>query len=328
MQLNKFLYESFYRPQRIIANIFNTPAVILIYHRVTTPETDPQLLAVSPENFYAQVKFLKENYNLVHPDEFTSLLSGNKFPAKTVILTFDDGYADNCIEALPILESLSESALFYVSTGLLNTKKETWWDQLERIFLLNKNLPSSLSLDIANNSFNFDISDSAKLNSVYNSLHRLIKYSKPDTRKKVIGYLNDWSVTTDEGRESHRIMTSGELVRMSNSASAVIGAHTHTHTPLSVLTFEEQKSDIEQSVNIIEEITGRQIKHFSYPFGTKKDYNSDSISLSKMFNFDFVCANYYSQVHTWNNKYELPRILVRNWDIKTFSKFIKKAFWY
>ena len=113
---------------------------------------------------------------------------------------------------------------------------------------------------------------------------------------------------------------------MSESNSAVVGAHTHSHTPLSILSYEEQKNDIEKSKEILENITGKEIKHFSYPFGAKKDYNADSLKISSELNFDFVCANYYSQVHRWSDKYSLPRVLVRDWKIDYFKNFIKKSF--
>ena len=178
MKINRFLYESFYKPQRFIANIFDEPALILIYHRVTELDFDPQLLAVKPDNFYKQVKYLKENYNLVSVNEFSSLISSNKkFSRGTILLSFDDGYYDNLQEAVPVLESLSAQSLFYLSTGLLNTNEETWWDQLERIFY-NNNLPETLSISIKNIPYNFDTSGKEKIDDTYNKVHRLVNIFK------------------------------------------------------------------------------------------------------------------------------------------------------
>ncbi|HSP87180.1 MAG TPA: hypothetical protein VLN45_03550, partial [Ignavibacteriaceae bacterium] len=60
--------------------------------------------------------------------------------------------------------------------------------------------------------------------------------------------------------------------------------------------------------------------------GTRKDFNDDSLRISEEFDFDFVCANYHSQVHKWTNKYSLPRILVRDWKIDYFKNFITNSF--
>ena len=326
MMINRFLYESFYKPQRFIANIFDEPALILIYHRVTELDFDPQLLAVKPDNFYNQIKYLKENYNLVSVEEFSELINSKKeFPKGTILLTFDDGYYDNLQEAVPVLESLSAQSLFYLSTGLLNTNEETWWDQLERIFYSNK-LSKTLSISIKNIQYNFDSSGKEKIDDTYNKVHRLIKYLKVDERKEIIDKLFDWSKVEKSGRISHRFLSFDEVKKMSELKSAVIGAHTHSHTPLSILLYEEQKNDIEKSKEILENITGKEIKHFSYPFGAKKDYNADSLKISSELNFDFVCANYYLQVHRWSDKYSLPRVLVRDWEIDYFKNFIKKSF--
>jgi peptidoglycan/xylan/chitin deacetylase (PgdA/CDA1 family) len=326
MKINRFLYESFYKPQRFIANIFDTPALILIYHRITELDFDPQLLAVKPDNFYKQVKYLKENYNIVSVNEFSNLINSNKkFPRGTILLSFDDGYYDNFYGAVPVLESLSTQALFYISTGLLNTNEETWWDQLEKIFY-NNNLPEALSISVKNITYNFDTSGKEKIDYTYNKVHRLVKYLKVDKRKEILDKLFEWSKIEKRGRNTYRFLTFDEVKKMNESNSAVIGAHTHSHTPLSILSYEEQKNDIEKSRKILENITGKEIKHFSYPFGAKKDYNADSLKISSELNFDFVCANYYSQVHRWSDKYSLPRVLVRDWEIDYFKNFIKKSF--
>jgi peptidoglycan/xylan/chitin deacetylase (PgdA/CDA1 family) len=302
--------------------------VILIYHRVTKLDSDPQVLAVKPENFYNQIKYLKENYNLVSVQEFSELINSNKkFPPQTILITFDDGYYDNLSEAVPILESLSAQALFYLCTGMLNKNEEIWWDQLERVFYFNDKLPENLSLSIQNTLYNFNTPDNKSRGEAYNKLHPLLKYLKNDERKKIIKDLFKLSRLEDNsGRATHRFLSFDEVKRMSESDSAIIGAHTQTHTPLSILTYDEQKEEIQKSKNILEDITGKEVKHFSYPFGTKKDFNTDSLKISAELGFNFVCANYHSQVHTWSNKYSLPRILVRNWEIEYFKSFIKHSF--
>jgi peptidoglycan/xylan/chitin deacetylase (PgdA/CDA1 family) len=101
----------------------NGACLVLLYHRVSDYVTDPQLLCVTPENFDKQIKYLVEKYNVLTVEEFYSIISKNeKFPDKSVLLTFDDGYADNFIYALPILEKHSAQALFYICPGNFETR--------------------------------------------------------------------------------------------------------------------------------------------------------------------------------------------------------------
>ena len=53
-------------------------------------EDDIYQLTVSPENFEEQVRFLKDNFSILRFEEDWTEGSGSG-----VVITFDDGYADN-----------------------------------------------------------------------------------------------------------------------------------------------------------------------------------------------------------------------------------------
>lgn len=318
---------------RRVANALNTPAVILLYHRVTHLCNDPQELAVRPDYFRAQVQWLKTHYNLVDVDAFTQLLNANEsFPPRTVLLTFDDGYADNLLEALPVLEEYQVQALFYITTSKLNTLNELWWDDLERILLQSSSLPVKLDVCIDQRQYSFSTSDLAARQAAYVRLQSILRFCKPVVIENALTQLYQWSQTSAEGRSTHRLMTHEEVSAMAGSASAVIGCHTHRHPALGMLSLSEQMAEIGQSKEILEALTRYPIRHFSYPFGARKFwghqryYNLDSFRACRSFNFDFVCANYYGQVHSWSNRLALPRILVRNWSLPVFQRQLENFF--
>jgi peptidoglycan/xylan/chitin deacetylase (PgdA/CDA1 family) len=328
MKAKEIIYNTITTPIRFFQNLMENPAIILIYHRVKELENDRQMLAVKPENFYRQIEHLKNNYNLLSPDEFADILSKNKnFSRNSVLLTFDDGYADNLINAVPILESLEAQSVFYITTSMLDANSEAWWDNLEKIFIKD-NLPPDLQIRFNGKTLKFKTSNLEEIEKTYFALHPLLKYSKAPLREMAIKQLLGWSECSGDIRESHRFLNSAELKKMSESRSAVIGAHTHTHTPLSILNYAEQLEDISASVQKLKDFTGIDVKYFSYPFGVKKDYNNDSINICKTLGFRFVCANYYSQIHSWTDPFQLPRILIRDWNFDTFSLNLKKYFRY
>jgi peptidoglycan/xylan/chitin deacetylase (PgdA/CDA1 family) len=312
---------------RFGCNLVNTPAVILLYHRVTDLPLDPQQLAVSPENFDCQVRHLRERYSLLAIDEFTDIVTRHqKMPERAVVLTFDDGYADNFYEARLILERHHAQALFYIATALLDTPYEFWWDDLERIFLTGDVFPQQLSLRHAQLTLDMATDTKAARLQAYQQLQPLIKALTAAPRTEVMGLLQEWANLPAAGRTTHRIMTTEELRKFSQSPAVVIGAHTHTHSRLKICPPEEQSTEILTSKKILEDLLQKPIEHFSYPFGTQDDYSDVTREICRHAGFRMVSANYHNQVHSWHDPMELPRMLVRNWPLEKFQTHMKSFF--
>lgn len=93
---------------------------ILEYHTITdNPTPDSEIYNVPPAEFSAQLDYLQENgYTTITLQDFMRVLHGKgELPAKPIVLTFDDGYADNYSEMLPILEAHGMTAVVYVITN-------------------------------------------------------------------------------------------------------------------------------------------------------------------------------------------------------------------
>ena len=79
----------------------------LCYHKIDVVQNDWTGITTSPDTFRWQLQYLSENYHIndVHNLPYE--------PGKQdVLITFDDGYADNYTNALPILEELHIPAIF------------------------------------------------------------------------------------------------------------------------------------------------------------------------------------------------------------------------
>jgi peptidoglycan/xylan/chitin deacetylase (PgdA/CDA1 family) len=48
---------------------------------------------------------------------------------KTVVITFDDGYKDNLLNAVPILKKYNIPATFFITSGYINTDNTLSWDK-------------------------------------------------------------------------------------------------------------------------------------------------------------------------------------------------------
>lgn len=107
--------------------------MVLNYHRIGH---EFHSLSVSPEDFEAQLKFLKENnYHSITPDElYAAIADGAALPDNPVLITFDDGYEDNFTNAYPLLEKYDFKATIFVVTSFVGKKKPyLTWEQVKKL---------------------------------------------------------------------------------------------------------------------------------------------------------------------------------------------------
>ena len=301
-----------------LLNIIDQPVVVLIYHRVSLLPADPQMLAVTPENFRAHLRYLKRNYNIVR---FEDDWSDVEKPA--VVITFDDGYADNAIEALPIIEEMGVPVTFFITTGTVGTRQEFWWDELERLILGDRAFPEQFTLDDRRFGQVWPTGTAAERHTLYREIHPLMKKADARCRADWLRQVRLWADAGEEGREINRAMSLEELRRLAGSTWVTIGAHTVNHTPLSSLPVAEQRDEIIGSRMHLENWLSQEIRVFSYPFGTRRDYTRDSVALCKEAGFVKVAANVPGQAHRWTDPYRIPRQIVRNWDGATFARHME-----
>lgn len=107
---------------------------ILEYHAITaTPDTLSEIYSVPPAEFSAQLDYLQENgYTTITLNDYIRARRyGKPLPEKPIVLTFDDGYADNYTEMLPILEAHGMTAVVYVVTNFLGKNGYLTFEQVQ-----------------------------------------------------------------------------------------------------------------------------------------------------------------------------------------------------
>lgn len=302
---------------------------VLLYHRVIALETDPQLLAVDPDHFDEHLGLLKKKYRVLTVDEFDRHLIGQmKFPKNSVLLTFDDGYADNHQIARPILEKHGLQALFYISSGYMGAEREYWWDELERLLLLNKQLPRELNY--AKGRIRMSWRSEKKLDArvigmEYERMLAIMRSVPSADRDIALDELAE-QLNASPTRKTHLPMSVEELRGFAASPSVVIGAHTAYHPSLAAQSEEEQRQEIFNSKRELEQMIGKEVPYFSFPFGTPVDFNETTLKLVQEAGFAHVAANYPNIVHARSPRFEFPRFLVRNWTIAEFEKQVTAFF--
>lgn len=110
-------------------------APILMYHSVDPQAKPENRLAVTPQVFERQVRFLKEhNYNVLPLESLSALIREKKtIPPKTVSITFDDGYKDNYIYAFPILKKYGLPAAMFIIINEVGRRDRLSWDEIRQM---------------------------------------------------------------------------------------------------------------------------------------------------------------------------------------------------
>ncbi len=91
------------------------PVTILFYHRVA--DRCPNAWTLSTGEFERQIAWLRQNTDIVSLQEAQRRIASGHNTRPTSCITFDDGYADNCRFALPLLMRHRLPATYFVSMG-------------------------------------------------------------------------------------------------------------------------------------------------------------------------------------------------------------------
>src|SRR6478736_4340236 len=86
--------------RKMLARLRSRDALILLYHRVTALANDRWSIAVTPAHFAEQMEVLRRRTTIVPLPALDSVAARPNARGGTVLVTFDDGYADNLYEAL------------------------------------------------------------------------------------------------------------------------------------------------------------------------------------------------------------------------------------
>jgi peptidoglycan/xylan/chitin deacetylase (PgdA/CDA1 family) len=280
--------------------------VILLYHSIDDRGGRPDHweLSVSPDNFLDQMKTLSAERSIISLDDLAGQLNQRSLQARTVAITFDDGYANNLHIAKPVLDHLGLTATLFLTTGTLGTS-EFWWDHLERIITDAKFRPSTFTLNLGPAALELRTEswDDGKL---LMSIWSLLRDVRPEVRADILATLEKQLAAKEQTRFSRPLRV--EEVRELR-ATIRVGVHTITHPWLPALSEFELAREISESKSTCEAISGRPATAFSYPFGV---YNETIRSAVIERGFHLACATKHNVVAPDSDIFGLPRIAAPN----------------
>ena len=321
---------------------FERAGLVLLYHRIAELDLDPWELAVSPAHFEAHLDVIRRSATVLSLSDLIRHLENGAIPRRAVVVTFDDGYADNLVVAKPLLERYDVSATMFISTGPLGTRHEFWWDELESVLLTGAPLPPHLELELDGDSHQWmleptiDVSQDAgryrhwhpweppptQRHAAFAEIWRHLRTLREPARRPVLDRLAAWSGRNETARTSHRTLSYDDLRDLADSRLIDVGAHTVTHSRLSALADSEQRFELMTSRQHLQDVLGRPVISMSYPFGGREDYTSKTVAMAREAGFACACASVPGPVDARTDRFQVPRHFVGNVDGARFEEML------
>jgi len=247
--------------------------IVLTYHQ-STPDFDQQQNGQyiwSETGFFEQeMKYLIENFRIVHLMEGIKILRENRIKSTMVSLTFDDGDISVRRYIIPILEKYKIPATFFINSAYLSGDNKGYWFNIFNYFKHgNKDQRELITDEIAETAANLrNTTDANYYRNQYQKVEQLGKYFD----KNFTFYIDQ------------------DFLKNMNRDLFTIGLHGHEHQRFSMMPKDWQRKNIQTNIDLLSGYPAYQ-PVFAIPFGKPHDWNSDTINICKEFRLEFAFSN-------------------------------------
>ncbi|MFK7734211.1 MAG: polysaccharide deacetylase family protein [Pseudomonadales bacterium] len=272
---------------------------ILIFHRVL-PEYDP----MRPDEptvalFDWQMQLLRRYFSPLSLREAIARQQDNTLPERAVCVTFDDGYADNALCALPVLERYAIPASVFVSTAFLNGGR-MWNDSVREALRIAPGDEFDLT-DFGLERYQTSSMDERLVAA--EAIIRAIKHKDPLERATLVD-----QIETLVGELPGDLMLTSEQLRNLGRGEVSIGAHTVNHPILSSISASQAEAEIAGSRETLQDILQKDVEQFAYPNGAPGvDYTAEHRDMVERLGFKVAVSTHWGAACKKSDPYQLPR---------------------
>jgi peptidoglycan/xylan/chitin deacetylase (PgdA/CDA1 family) len=242
---------------------------ILTYHRVAelkdTPTVDCRSVSATPSSFARQMRHLVRYYHVVSMPEVLDAVERNRpLPERSVLITFDDAYADFADIAWPILRRFRLPATVFVPTAYPDHPELAfWWDRLFQAFARTSRT------------------------GLRETPIGPLPLATPDQRRSSLRALQDHVTTLAHARAMRLVdsvcaqlvespvrggcVLSWDQLRQLGQDGVTLGAHTRTHPLLTQLPPDKIREEVKGSQQDLKREIGAALPIFCYPGGDHND---------------------------------------------------------
>lgn len=282
----------------------------------------PEIKGLDVNLFREQIAFMKSNFNIVTMEQVLEAISTKeKLPEKALLLTFDDGYADNYNVAMPILEEYGVQGSFFIpgktftTHQLLDVNKIHYVLASANIYNLVEDLKKEMDYYRGQE---FQYAPTEELFAKYAVASRfdiketvfvkqMLQTVLPEKLRNIISSkLFAKYVGVTEEQLAYELYMSEEQIRTMKRHGMFIGIHGYDHYWLGNLSVEQMENDISLALDALDEFVDKKQWVMNYPYG---NYNKDVLAyISKQ----GACLGLTTEVRLADidkdNPLELPRL--------------------
>lgn len=249
------------------------PLLAVNHHYFRATATGRGIYPTTPEALAAEVQKLRARWRVGGEEDILRHCHDSATTDAVCILTFDDGLKEQ-MQALALLDSLHVTAMFFVPTAPLLRREVL---DVHKLHMIRSSLSDmELATDLQQR-FNFH-----KYEFDEQLLAIQYRYDEPISRKVkyFLNFVLDFSARAEwtslrfvelfgsEQAASEALYMNAEDLRVLASRH-LLGTHAHTHVPLATLPMVQLRREVEDSLDVLENLSGQRPLGISYPFGGK-----------------------------------------------------------
>jgi peptidoglycan/xylan/chitin deacetylase (PgdA/CDA1 family) len=241
--------------------------LILVFHEATLEVIARQLDQVG------------EMYTFVSLDEFVQRLATGRSTIGMAAITFDDGVASTTEAASALAVARGWPMTFYLPTRYIDTREPYWFLELD--LLLDRGRGRVLQFNGATFPLNDPVSIGRTSKALRQHFKTLPSLERVNSTLRRIRYLFLGSQERPTDLPVPNPISWERVRELAERAEISFQAHTVNHLAVSRLSESQLVREMEESRRRIEDITGRRVQHFCYPYGSPNEVGTQAPNVAR-----------------------------------------------
>ena len=293
---------------RLASKCFEQGVAIIMYHSVMddplSAEHTMGRIIHSTQVFRRQMEIVAADFHAVSMNDVLRFLKGEAtLPPRAVVITFDDGYADNYQVANEILSPLGIPGAFYVTVDCIDKQRLPWPSLLRYAFLKSKKdrwldpeggIWPLLSTEQRIRAFDRAAEYCSKLSGIPQD--RFVELLRQE-------------LETEPPKLTQRLIMTWEEVQGLVRGGHAVGSHTMTHPNVAHISEDDVQRELGDAKHRLEQELAIPIVHFSYPCPALQPHWAErTVSAARELGYQTSVTVDRGVVRKDANPFSLPRI--------------------